>query len=140
MLYLYDFMCFFIYIQFSSNTKCGGEWMAARNKSLKKRSTDVTGLEVAVCRHQIAQKAVNMTQGELFGYGLYLVKHFIVQNEVEYLFADVMCKFYGFMKRVEPSIASKIKGALSVMHAKGHSLECQVYYFKHFFLQKYILI
>ncbi|XP_057296113.1 uncharacterized protein LOC130625046 [Hydractinia symbiolongicarpus] len=39
---------------------------------------------------------------------------------------DVMCKLWGFIKRKEPGLALKTKPALSVMHAKGHSLNCQV--------------
>lgn len=46
------------------------------------------------------------------------------EKKVEYVWSDVMCKLWGFIKRKEPDIM--FKPALSVMHAKGHSLECQV--------------
>ena len=105
---------------------CGGSWTAARNVSRKNGSLDETGLEVATCRHQVGQKALNMMQGELYCYPLYLMKNFMVPNGVEYAFADVMCKLWKFVQRVDPEVASKIKPALSVMHAKGHSLKCQV--------------
>lgn len=86
----------------------------------------MTGLEVATCRHQFGQKAVNMKRGELYGYALFLIKNFMVPNRVEFVFADVMCKLWKFLKRVAPKVCSEVKGALSVMHAKGHSLDCQV--------------
>lgn len=86
---------------------------------------DETGLEVATCRHVIAQKALNMYRGEVFGYPLYLIKNFMVQRNVKFCFADVMCKLWPFICKNEPSLASKIRPALSVMHAKGHAMECQ---------------
>lgn len=109
-----------------SDFTCGGDWKAAKNVQRKKNSVDITGLEVAACRHQFAQKALNMHQGELYAYPLYLIKHHMIPHNVEYVFADVMCKLWKFLCRKEPSIANSIKGALSRMHAKGHSLQCQV--------------
>lgn len=105
---------------------CGGVWAAARNVGKKKGTLDDTGLEVATCRHCVAQKAVNMKQGELFGYPLYIMKNFMTKWNVEYCWADVMCKLWKFVKREEPDICHTMKPALSVMHAKGHSLQCQV--------------
>ena len=78
------------------------------------------------CHHSLALKAVNMKRGEIYGYPLYLVKHHMVQRNVSYCFADVMCKLWPFIMRVEPDMKEKIIPALSVMHAKGHSLQCQV--------------
>ena len=97
---------------------------------------DETGLEVATCRHVIAQKALNMYRGEVFGYPLYLIKNFMVQRNVKFCFADVMCKLWPFICNNEPLLASKIRPALSVMHAKGHAMECQasVFLFLLFFL------
>ena len=43
---------------------------------------------------------------------------------VEFCIADVMCKLWKFIKRVYKQVFEKIKPALSVMYAKGHSLEC----------------
>lgn len=87
---------------------------------------DETGLEVATCRHVIAQKAINMFRGEIFGYPLFLIKNFMISRQVKFCFADVMCKLWPFISQREPSVADRIRPALSVMHAKGHSLECQV--------------
>lgn len=87
---------------------------------------DETGLEVATCRHRIGQKAINMFQGELFGYPLYLIKEFMVPKKVEYCFADVMCKLWKFIMNREPSVEKAINPGLSVMHANGHAFDCQV--------------
>ena len=105
---------------------CGGSWTAAKNVSRKHGSLDETGLEVATCRHRFGQKALNMKQGELYAYPLYLIKHFMVPRKVEFVFADVMCKLWKFIERIEPGSTTLINPALSVMHAKGHSIECQV--------------
>ena len=78
------------------------------------------------CRHQFGQKALNMKQGEIYAYPLYLIKHHMIPNRVDFAFADIMCKLWPFMKRVDPEVIANIKGALSVMHAKGHKLACQV--------------
>ena len=87
---------------------------------------DETGLEVATCRHVLAQKALNMFRGEIFGYSLFLIKNFMVPRTVKFCFADVMCKLWPFICKNEPSLTDKIRPALSVMHAKGHAIECQV--------------
>ena len=50
----------------------------------------------------------------------------MIPRKVKFVFADVMCKLWGFMKEKQPSIEFGIQPALSVMHAKGHSLDCQV--------------
>ena len=81
---------------------------------------------MATCRHQLGQKALNMKRGELYAYALYLIKQHALPNHVEFIFADVMCKLWKFLKKVDPSVVAHLKGALSVMHAKGHSLDCQV--------------
>eukprot|EP00111_Clytia_hemisphaerica_P010019 TCONS_00029297-protein len=109
-----------------SDTSCGGEWSAARNTERKRKSVDYTGLYVATCRHQYGLKSVNMKRGEIYAYPAYLLTTFILPNNVEFLFADVMCKLWIYLSKLDPSLTSKIKGALSVMHAKGHNLNCQV--------------
>jgi len=96
------------------------------NVGRKKGKLDETGLEVGTCRHRFAQTALNMKQGELYGYPLYIMKHHMLPRKVEFAWSDVMCKLWGFAKRIEPSIAEDLNPALSVMHAKGHSLECQM--------------
>jgi hypothetical protein len=57
----------------SGNSYCGtSNWKAAKNSAHKRSKLDETGIDVAGCRHAIAQGAVNMYQGELFGYTHYL--------------------------------------------------------------------
>ncbi|XP_066911104.1 uncharacterized protein, partial [Clytia hemisphaerica] len=113
-------------IKTSSDTSCGGEWSAARNTERKRKSVDDTGLYVASCRHQYGLKSINMKRGEIYAYPAYLLTNFILPNKVEYLFTDVMCKLWPYLCKVDSNLPSKIKGALSVMHAKGHNLRCQV--------------
>lgn len=88
---------------------------------------DETGIELASCRHRIAQKALNMFQGELFGYPLFIMKQLMKEKKVMFCFADVMCKLWKFVAKHEPSVLSSVKPALSVMHAKAHALDCQVH-------------
>ena len=78
------------------------------------------------CRHQLGLKALNMKQGEIYGYPLYIIKNVLIPSNVTFVFADVMCKLWKFICKVDPYVSSSIKGALSVMHAKGHNIECQV--------------
>ncbi|XDV14312.1 hypothetical protein PO909_014584 [Leuciscus waleckii] len=62
--------------------RCGlGQWTAAResaNKSANK--LDEEGVEVAVCRHGVLLKALNMFRGEIFAYPLYLQKQLASQT------------------------------------------------------------
>uniref|UniRef100_A0A7M5U8G7 CxC3 like cysteine cluster domain-containing protein n=1 Tax=Clytia hemisphaerica TaxID=252671 RepID=A0A7M5U8G7_9CNID len=110
----------------NSNSICGGVWSAAQNASRKMAKLDETGLEVATCRHVLAQKALNMFRGEVFGYPYFLIKECMIKNGTNFCFADVMCKLWPFIVRDDASIKTKIKPALSIMHAKGHSIDCQV--------------
>uniref|UniRef100_A0A7M5UXB5 CxC3 like cysteine cluster domain-containing protein n=1 Tax=Clytia hemisphaerica TaxID=252671 RepID=A0A7M5UXB5_9CNID len=105
---------------------CGGTWTAAQNVTRKMAKLDETGLEVATCRHVMAKKAINMFRGEVFGYPYFLIKESMIPNGTRFCFADVMCKLWPFMVRDDASIKESIKPALSIMHAKGHSIECQV--------------
>ena len=110
----------------TSDSQCVGTWTAAKNVKKRGASLDETGLEIGSCRHAIGQKAVNMYQGELFGYPLYLMKFFMEPKGVQFCFADVICKLCGFAKKHKPVVADNLKPALSIMHAKGHSVECHV--------------
>ena len=92
------------------------------------------------CRHQLGQKSLNMHQGELYGYSLYLIKHHMLPQRVKFVYADVMCKLYKFVKRLDPDTARKFTGALSVMHAKGHGLDCQVCFTLIFFVFSHVTI
>jgi len=54
------------------------------------------------------------------------MKKYMTVWNVEFCWSDVMYKLWKFVERVEPELVGKMKPALSVMHAKGHSLQCQV--------------
>ena len=46
---------------------CGtSRWKAAKSASKTMKNLDETGIVVSCCRHQVAQKAVNMFRGEMY--------------------------------------------------------------------------
>lgn len=81
---------------------------------------------MATCRRQLGQKSLNMKRWELYAYAVVLIKQHALPNHVKFIFADVMCKLWKFLKKVDPSVVADMKGALPVMHAKSHSLDGQV--------------
>ena len=112
---------------------CGSTyWQAARSKSHKSFSTlDETGLVVAGCRHVLAMKAVNMFAGEQYGYALFLHQLLNEEMKMRFIWQDIMCKYWPWLVKVvakfpEMSTLLKTSKALSVMHSKAHSLDCQV--------------
>lgn len=92
----------------------------------KKRNLDETGLEILGCRHTIAQAAVNMFYGEVYGYAHYLQKMFLIPKKVQFLWYDVICKYWPWLRKTDPTCVQSMKPALSVMHAKAHAWTCQV--------------
>lgn len=107
-------------------------WQAARSRSNSSfGSLDETGVVVAGCRHVIALKAVNMFAGEQYGYALYLQRKLAEQLDFQFLWQDIMCKYWPWLERVSkkmPEMSPLLKSskALSLMHAKAHSMDCQV--------------
>lgn len=95
-------------------------------------SLDETGLLVAGCRHALASKAVNMFTGERFSYHHYFHVTHVLPRKVEFLWQDVICKYWPWAVKLAEqdakfkSAIQTVKPALSVMHAKAHALECQV--------------
>lgn len=74
---------------------CGSsEWRAANNQPLKRAKLDETGLEIAGCRHRLAQFAVNMYQGERYGYAHYIQRYQIPPANVAFIWVDVICKYW----------------------------------------------
>ena len=127
-------LCYSIYLQSPFNdVYCGNSrWKAARETTARNKKLEETGLVVAGCRHALAQKAVNMFAGELYGYSHYLHIFFLMKNSVDYLFQDVMCKYWPWAQKVGVTSSlwgkgtTDLKLALSVFHAKAHSRHCQV--------------
>eukprot|EP00794_Sanderia_malayensis_P014430 gene14430-15935_t len=106
---------------------CGtSTWKAASNKTRKFTKLDETGLEVASCRHRIAQKAVNMFRGEIFGYAYYIQKNFFAHRHLSYVYSDVACKYSKWLKKVDADLLSNTECVLGMMHAKGHPPECEI--------------
>ena len=81
---------------------CGSSyWQAARSKAKTGFATlDETGLVVAGCRHVIALKAVNMFAGEQYGYALYLHKELMLNFNIQFLWQDIMCKYWPWLEKV----------------------------------------
>lgn len=112
--------------------KCGaGQWTAARESANKSASKlDEEGVEVAVCRHGVLLKGLNMFRGEIFAYPLYLQKHLASQT-VQFFCSDVVCKYWPYLQRVVdhcPELGDllNMRPFLSIMHAKAHSWMCEL--------------
>jgi len=69
-----------------------------------------------------------------YGYSHYLHEKIFAPNNVEWLWQDVICQYWGWAQGKHPlfpqSRAMDMKPALSVMHAKAHSWHCQVIFLK----------
>lgn len=88
---------------------------------------DETGLDIAGCRHAIAQFSVNMFQGELYGYAHYILCNKLMEKPLDFFWQDIICKSWNWACNCSPELAqSNIKPALSLMHAKAHNWTCQV--------------
>ena len=79
------------------------------------------------CRHGLAQWAVNMFQGELFGYANYIHLKKMIPSGVKYFWEDIVCKYWKWARKAGGLDGSNMKPALSVMHAKAHNWTCQVF-------------
>ncbi|XP_062414077.1 uncharacterized protein LOC134122785 isoform X1 [Pungitius pungitius] len=115
-----------------AKARCGaGQWVAARESASKSASKlDEEGVEVAVCRHGVLLKGLNMFRGEIFAYPLYLQKQLNSQT-VKYFCSDVVCKYWPYLERVvrfcpELQDLLNMRPFLSIMHAKAHSWTCEL--------------
>ena len=79
------------------------------------------------CRHGLAQWAVNMYQGELYGYANYIHVKKMIPAGVTYFWEDIVCKYWKWAKKAGGVEGSGMKPALSVIHAKAHNWTCQVH-------------
>ncbi|XP_056091635.1 uncharacterized protein LOC130071045 [Rhinichthys klamathensis goyatoka] len=87
-------------------------------------------MEVAVCRHGVLLRSLNMMRGEIFAYPMFLQKELTPKN-VQFMCTDVICKYWPYLRRVvsdcpELSPLLDMKPFLSVMHAKAHSWKCEI--------------
>ena len=77
----------------------------------------------------MAQAAVNMFRGEIYGYAHYLHTQYLLPKQVRFIWQDVICLYWPWALSNTPSRfigALAINPALSVMHGKSHSWNCQV--------------
>ncbi|XP_028410581.1 uncharacterized protein LOC114533276 isoform X3 [Dendronephthya gigantea] len=111
----------------TDDSKCGDSiWHAAGNTLKKKKIVDETGLEIAGCRHSVAQHAVSMKHGEVYGYAHYMQKEYYLRRTTQFFWYDVICKYWPWLCKNDVTTSQKMKPALSVMHAKAHAWYCQV--------------
>lgn len=122
----------FCFIQAPGKGVCGSAEFAAAKESSRKSSSrlDEEGIELAVCRHGVLLRALNMFRGEIYAYPLYLHKELCTEN-VKFFCADIMCKYWPYLIkvcRVCPELRNLLdqKPFLSVMHAKVHGIKCEV--------------
>ncbi|CAB3998115.1 Hypothetical predicted protein [Paramuricea clavata] len=106
--------------------KCGDStWRAAANSPKKKKNLDESGLEISGCRHGLAQHAVNMMRGEIYGYAHYMQVNHYINPTVDFFWYDVVCKYWPWLGKCDKKTQQLMKPALSVMHAKAHAWYCQ---------------
>eukprot|EP00795_Rhopilema_esculentum_P017827 gene17827-9517_t len=106
---------------------CGSTlWKAAQERSRKFAKLDETGIVMISCRHRIAQKALNMFRGELFGYSYYLQKNFLAERGLTMLYTDVACKYSKWVQKNDPELHRMTNFAIGMMHVKGHPAHCEV--------------
>lgn len=74
----------------------------------------------------MAQHAINMMYGEVYGYAHYLQVNYYIPKKIDFFWYNVICKCWPWLKKNDPGTAQKMKPALSVMHAKVHAWSCQV--------------
>ena len=67
---------------------------AAKNTARKREKLNETGLEIAGCRHGLAQWAVNMYQGEIYGYAHFIHSKKMLPAGVNY-FGKTLCISIG---------------------------------------------
>ncbi|XDV53779.1 hypothetical protein PO909_022202 [Leuciscus waleckii] len=133
-----DVAAFVDFIQQNTNPvkgrgTCGqSTWAAARETSKKSSNKlDEEGLEVAVCRHNILLKGLNMKRGEIFASPMFLQNEVATKTNCRFFCTDIMCRYWPYLQKVAQAVPrlqplTEMKPFLSVMHAKGHSTSCEV--------------
>jgi len=124
------FFCF----QTTDNTCGATHWQAARANCKSMATQNETGICLAACRHAIILKGINMFQGEIFAYPLFVIQHLAKDTQIKFVCQDVICRFWPWLEKVrehlknEPGVQStmEMKLFLSAMHAKAHDWVCQV--------------
>ena len=121
-----NFSCL-VAISSQLTNSCGNTiWKAAKNKGLKNHQLDITALNYCSCRRCIAQKPVNMKQGDIYAYPYHLQSTFMKDQQVKYTWSDVACKYHPWLEKVDHDLNKTMVPALPDMHAKAHSTSCQL--------------
>ena len=94
------------------DSKCGDTTWRAAGNFLKKKNLDETGLELLGCRHGLAQGSINMFYGEVYGYAHYLQKICLVPRKVQFMWYDIICKYWSWLRKQDPVCAQNMKPAL----------------------------
>ena len=91
----------------------------------------LTTLEFPTHNFDLAQWAVNMFCVEIYKYGYanYICVHKMIPNNVEYMWEDIICKYWKWAQNIPNNSMElqNMKPVLSVMHAKAHNWSCQVF-------------
>lgn len=94
---------------------CGeSRWKAAQNTARQKKNLDETGLEIAGCRHGLAQWAVNMFQGEIYGYANYIQAKKMLPAGVRFFWEDIVCRYWKWASKIGREETKTMRPALSV--------------------------
>lgn len=118
-----------------NSTRCGEtHWKAAKCRSRSMKHQAETGLAMICCRHAMLLKGINMMQGEIFAYPLYLHMKIAEKHKLTFICQDVACRYWPWLKKLStqlPSnspmqIAMQQRPFLSLMHGKAHNWDCQV--------------
>lgn len=120
-------------LQTKVQNTCGAtHWQAARTQCRSMASQAETGLCLAACRHAIIHRAINMFQGEIFAYPLFVIQSLAKEKNITFMCQDVICRFWPWLQKLDMpnevgvQLAKQMKPFLSVMHAKAHEWACQV--------------
>ena len=89
-----------------------------------------------VCRHGVQLRALNMFQGEIFAYPMYLQYTYAHMHRL-FLCQDVICKYFPYLQNIvsqlpdDPKMQAigEHKHFLSLMHGTTHEWRCQVILF-----------
>lgn len=91
-------------------------------------------IQVAVCRHGVLLRSINMYRGEIFAYPLYLQNEVQAAADVKFYCTDIACKYWPYLQKVSGCMPElnpllRMSPFLSVMHAKAHSTRCEVLHY-----------
>lgn len=83
-----------------------------------KKNLDETGHEIAGSRHGLAQWAVDMFQGEIYGYANYIQAKKMLPAGVRFFWEDIVCRYWKWASKIGLEETKTMRRALSVMQPK----------------------